>query len=138
MGLSDVIVELMLIFIFAVLGIMYLSGKCSFLIPKYKYLSEDMKKRTDTKKLCRLFGLSSLFASLSIGVMITGGLLKIHFLFFLGIVMLGADIFCLFNKGNKSENFLLPKDESASSSHSPQSECGSANIKGKDDKSGNS
>lgn len=110
MGLNDVIIEIVLICLFAVLGIMYLSGKCSFLIPKYSRLSEDMKKRTDTKALCRLFGFASLFASLSIGVMITGGLLKIHLLFFAGIAMLGIDAFYLFNKGSRSENFLFPKE----------------------------
>lgn len=110
MGFQDVIVEIILICIFLVLGIMYLSGKCSFLIPKYRLLSEDMKKRTDIKKLSRLFGFASLFAAVSIGVMITGGLLKIHVLFFGGIIMLGADVFYLFNKGSHSESFLFPKD----------------------------
>lgn len=110
MGFQDVIVEIILICIFLVLGIMYLSGKCSFLIPKYRLLSEDMKKRTDIKKLSRLFGFASLFAAVSIGVMITGGLLKIHVLFFGGIIMLGADVFYLFNKGSRSEIFLFPKD----------------------------
>lgn len=112
MGFQDVIVEIILICIFLVLGIMYLSGKCSFLIPKYRLLSEDMKKRTDIKKLSRLFGFASLFAAVSIGVMITGGLLKIHVLFFGGIIMLGADVFYLFNKGSRSENFLFPKENS--------------------------
>lgn len=111
MGFQDVIVEIILICIFLVLGIMYLSGKCSFLIPKYRFLSEDMKKRTDIKKLSRLFGFASLFAAVSIGVMITGGLLKIHVLFFGGIIMLGADVFYLFNKGSRSESFLFPKDD---------------------------
>lgn len=112
MGLNDVIIEIILICIFAVLGIMYLSGKCSFLIPKYRLLSEEMKKRTDVKKLSRFFGFASLFAALSIAVMITGGLLKIHVLFFSGILMLGADVFYLFSRGGRSENFLLPKDDS--------------------------
>lgn len=114
MGFQDVIVEIILICIFLVLGIMYLSGKCSFLIPKYRLLSEDMKKRTDIKKLSRLFGFASLFAAVSIGVMITGGLLKIHVLFFGGIIMLGADVFYLFNKGSRSESFLFPKDSAES------------------------
>lgn len=114
MGFQDVIVEIILICIFLVLGIMYLSGKCSFLIPKYRLLSEDMKKRTDIKKLSRLFGFASLFAAVSIGVMITGGLLKIHVLFFGGIIMLGADVFYLFNKGSRSESFLFPKDNAES------------------------
>lgn len=117
MGFQDVIVEIILICIFLVLGIMYLSGKCSFLIPKYRLLSEDMKKRTDIKKLSRLFGFASLFAAVSIGVMITGGLLKIHVLFFGGIIMLGADVFFLFSKGSRSENFLLPKDNEKDKKH---------------------
>lgn len=115
MGLNDVIVEIILICIFAVLGLMYLSGKCNFLIPKYRLLSDEMKKRTNVKKLSRLFGFASLFAALSIAVMITGGLLKIHLLFFGGIIMLGADVFYIFNKGSRSENFLLPKDNSEES-----------------------
>lgn len=118
MGLNDVIVEIILICIFAVLGLMYLSGKCNFLIPKYRLLSDEMKKRTNVKKLSRLFGFASLFAALSIAVMITGGLLKIHLLFFGGIIMLGADVFYIFNKkGSRSENFLLPKDNSEESTH---------------------
>lgn len=118
MGLNDVIIEIILICIFLVLGVMYLSGKCNFLIPKYRLLSDDMKKRTDTKRLSRLFGFASLFAALSIGVMITGGLLKIHVLFFGGIIMLGADVFYLFNKGNHSENFLFPKEDNLNSENS--------------------
>lgn len=107
MGLEDVIVEIILICVFAILGIMYLSGKCSFLIPKYRCLSENMKKKTDVKKLSRLFGFASLFASLSLCVMVTGGLLKIQLLFFAGILMLGADAFFLFSRGSRSERFII-------------------------------
>lgn len=49
MGLNDVIVEIILICIFAVLGLMYLSGKCNFLIPKYRLLSDEMKNEPTLK-----------------------------------------------------------------------------------------
>ena len=116
MGFEDVILEIVLICVFFVLGLIYLSGKCTFLIPKYHYISKDVKKRIDSKKLSRIFGLASIIASLSIGVMVAGGLLSLQPLYFLGVIMLVANVLFLFSKGNRTENFILPEEKNTEAS----------------------
>ena len=44
--------------VFAVLSILFFTGKGSFLIAGYNTASKEQKKRYDEKKLCRLMGVS--------------------------------------------------------------------------------
>lgn len=122
MGFNDVITEIVLICVFFILGLVYLSGKCTFLIPKYHYIDKDVKKRIDSKKLSRIFGLASVFASLSIGVMVAGGLLNLQPLYFLGVIMLIANVLFLFSKGNRTENFILPEEKNTDTSKKSNSD----------------
>ena len=76
--------------VFIVLGILFLSGKCAFLIAGYSTAGKEKKAETDEKKLCRYVGRLMLILAGCCFVLMASDILEMLWLMWLGLGLFAA------------------------------------------------
>lgn len=95
---------MIIIGLFFVLGIIFSSGKGSFLIAGFNTMSKEEKAKYDAVAMCKFMGKTMFALSFSMGFWVLSDALNLKWLFVVGIVLfIGIVVFILIyaNTGNR-------------------------------------